>query len=179
MPKQSDWLVEQVVPEDAEALAFMHAESFKEAYLGPNEERNAQVLAEAADFMSAERLQKRIALIYESMQRSDKEFYASVNNEQGIPIGFIYGFKEEEKQELSALYVSKDYFGSGVAQALAEEFIDWCDPDTPIELGVVVDNERAQKFYRKIGFQATGDLRDSYYEFLQETTMILPEREGK
>ena len=179
MPQQSDWLVEQVVPEDAHALAVLHAESFKEAYLGTDEARNAQVLAEAADFVTPDRLKKRIDLINQTMEHSDKEFYATVNDESGVPVGFIYGFKEDDgKQELSALYISKDYFGSGLAQALTAQFIDWCDPDKPVELGVVVDNERAQNFYKKIGFQATGEMHESYYEFLPETTMKLPKRQG-
>ena len=180
MPQQPDWLVEQAVPEDAHALAALHAESFREAYLGADEERNAQVLAEAADFVTPERLKKLIELINQTMEHSDKEFYATVNDENGVPVGFIYGFKEGDgKQELSALYISKEYFGSGLAQALTTGFIEWCDSDKPVELGVVVDNERAQKFYKKIGFQATGEMHDSYYPFLPETKMILPTRQEK
>ena len=178
MPQQSDWLIEQAIPEDAHALAVLHGESFKEAYLSTDEPRNARVLAEAADFITPDRLEKRMELIRDSMEHSDKEFYATVNDEDGVPVGFIYGFKEDDKQELSALYISKEYFGSGLAQALTQQFIDWCDPDKPVELGVVVDNDRAQKFYKKIGFQATGQMHDSYYEFLPETKMILPKRQG-
>jgi len=178
MPHTSEWLVEQAVPEDAEALAYMHAESFKEAYLGDDEERNAAVLAESAAFMSPDRLRKRVELIHESMLNSDREFYAVVNDDAGIAIGLIYGFKEESLQELSALYINKQYFGSGLAQALAGEFLEWCDRDKPVEVGVFVENARAQKFYQKIGFQATGKAHDSYYEFLPETKMILPKRQG-
>lgn len=178
MPQHSDWLVEQAIPEDAAALAALHGESFKDAYLGEDEARNARVLAEAAAFVTPARLAKRIELINDVLLRSDQECYMTVNDENGAPIGFLYGYKEEDKQELSALYVSKEYYGSGVAQALTVAFIDWCDHDKPVELGVVVDNERAQKFYRKIGFQATGTMHDSFYEFLPETKMILPTRQG-
>jgi len=175
---QPEWSVKQAVPEDAEAIAFLHAESFKAAYLGVDEERDARVLAEAAAFMTADRLEKRMKLILESMVHSDKEYYAVVNNEHGLPAGFIHGLKEADRQELRALYIRTAYYGSGVAQALTREFINWCDPDKPIELGVVLENERAQNFYKKIGFQATGRSRDSFYDYLPETEMILSKRQG-
>jgi len=177
--QESDWLVEQAIPEDAEALAYMHGESFKDTYLNDDETHNAQVLAEAAAFVTPERLQQRIELIHHALTHSDKEFYVTVNNDHGIPAGFLYGYKDADTQELSALYVSKAYHGTGVAQALTTQFIDWCDRDKPIEVGVVIDNERAQRFYQKIGFHATGTAHESFYPFLEETKMILPERGDK
>lgn len=178
MPKQqSEWMIEQAIPEDAHALAYMHAESFKAAYLR-DDERDVKVLAEAAAFVTPERIEARIELILRSFKSPD-EFYYVATDEDAHPIGLVYGYKTESIQELSALYVDVSYFGRGVGKELAQAFIDWCDPERPIELGVVEDNERAKRFYRKMGFVAVGDVRESFYDFLRETTMTLSPRKGE
>lgn len=170
-----NWMIEQAVPEDAEAIARMHGESFKAAYLLPGEdEHNAKVIEEATAFVSPGRIQARMALINQAMENPDRQYYHIAMSDEGAPIGLIYGTKSPTLQEIEALYVDQNYFGAGVGAALVEGFVEWADSDRPIELGVVKFNERAQRFYTKMGFQALGDDRVSYYPFLPETTMVLP-----
>jgi RimJ/RimL family protein N-acetyltransferase len=172
---EHNWTIRQPTIEDAETLASMHAESFRFAYLrGDDSERDIDVLAEAAEFVTPERLEQRRLLIEQVEKDPETELYQMAVNQEGQCIGLVYGFKEDDMQELSALYVDEAYFGAGVAQALVGVFKKWCDPDLRVELGVVEDNERAKRFYAKMGFEALGDKRESYYPFLQETTMVIP-----
>lgn len=168
------WNIATATVEATEAIARLHADSFKVAYLrNDGSERDKSVLAEVADFLTPERLEKRRELIESTLNDPENEFYQIAHSDTGDPIGLIYGFKENQKYELSALYVHKDYFGKGVGEALIKAFREWADPALKIELGVVEDNERAKKFYSKMGFQALGDQRNSWYPFLPETSMVI------
>ena len=175
--QQSNVLIRPGIPEEAEGSARMHAESFKSAFLSENEARNADVLAEAARFVTPDRIRARMELIQRSLENAENEFFYTATDTAGIPVGLIYGYKTDDIQELAALYVAVPYFGTGVAQDLTRAFIDWCDTSRRIELGVVEDNARAQRFYQKMGFQAVNEPYDSYYDYLKEIKMVLPIRE--
>lgn len=171
-PEFNDWTVEAALPEDTEKIARMHSESFKKAYLKEDDEdHNKQVIDEATQFLTPERMQLRSELLAHSLEHSDKHFYQVALHDDGEVIGLIYGTKREAVQEIEALYVDEAYFGAGVGRALVESYIDWADSDKPIELGVYKENERAKRFYRKMGFEALNDDRQSFYPFMPETTM--------
>jgi GNAT superfamily N-acetyltransferase len=168
-----EWTIQPAEPADAALLARMHAESFRAAYLHHDgSARDEQVLAEAADFESPERVETRAQLILRALANSDEEFYAQALDQRDMPIGLAYGFKDDDSAELGALYITPEYFSRGLGQALASSFLAWCDPEKPVTLGVVEDNSRAQRFYRRLGFVASNDPRESYYDFLPEVTMI-------
>lgn len=177
--QDNNWMIKAPTPEDATALAHMHAESFKAAYLSEDAVRNAKVLAQAAQFITLERIQARMELLQRSLTHTDEEFYSIATDAATVPIGLIYGYTTDEAQDLSALYVDPSYFGTGLAQELTKAFIDWCDKERPIELGVVEDNLRAQKFYYKMGFRAVTQPHESHYDYLHEIKMILPVKEEK
>jgi RimJ/RimL family protein N-acetyltransferase len=175
--QQSNVLIRPGTPEQAAGFAHMHAESFKAAYLSGNEARNAEVLAEAARFVTPDRIRTRMELMQRSLANAKTEFFYTASDETGTPAGLIYGYKTDDIQELAALYVAAPYFGTGVAQDLTTAFVGWCDPGRRIELGVVEDNIRAQKFYRKMGFQAVNEPYNSHFAYLPEIKMVLPIRE--
>lgn len=60
--------------------------------------------------------------------------------------------------ELSKMYVLPSYHRTGTATMLMEHGIDWAAQDgaAAVWLGVNRNNERAQRFYRKHGFQVGG-----------------------
>ena len=60
--------------------------------------------------------------------------------------------------ELSKMYVLPDYHGTGAATALIRSGIGWaCQRGAGVVwLGVNQKNERAQRFYRKQGFEVSG-----------------------
>ena len=174
------WNITPATEDATEAIATLHAESFKAAYVrGDGGERDALVLAEAEEFLTPARLRDRVALIKLSLEDPENEFYRVAHDESGTPIGLIYGFREDDIYEISALYVSEEYFGKGVGEALVASFKDWADPSLSIELGVEVDNERAKNFYTKMGFHSLGDIRKSYFPYLTETTMTTSNQQGE
>jgi ribosomal protein S18 acetylase RimI-like enzyme len=66
--------------------------------------------------------------------------------------------RDEEPVELSKMYVLPEFHGGGAATALMEHALDHargCGADT-VWLGVNRANQRAQRFYRKHGFEVTG-----------------------
>lgn len=65
---------------------------------------------------------------------------------------------------LGTLAVSPDVRGSGFAQAMVEEAIALLNTQgvTRVELIVEADNPRAQRFYRRLGFECEGTKRCAY-----------------
>lgn len=59
--------------------------------------------------------------------------------------------------ELSRLYVSREFIGSGVGAALMESCINEAERNATMWLGVWERNERAQAFYKRWGFKETGE----------------------
>jgi ribosomal protein S18 acetylase RimI-like enzyme len=67
-----------------------------------------------------------------------------------------------EFAELDWLVVSHEYQGKGVANQLVEIGIAWLGEGVTIKLGVIHFNERAIKFYKKLGFNETGEIAGSH-----------------
>jgi ribosomal protein S18 acetylase RimI-like enzyme len=87
----------------------------------------------------------------------------------------IHVLKNAEKQHLHALYVAKEYYGTGLAQRLMEMALQWIDPHRPIDLQVVTYNERAKAFYRKYGFEELPGTEEKFADIIPVITM---ERKG-
>ncbi len=66
---------------------------------------------------------------------------------------------DAEGVELHRLYVSEDVKGAGVAAALMEDCIAWAREGgaRALYLGVWEENHRAQRFYRRFGFEHHGE----------------------
>ncbi len=75
-------------------------------------------------------------------------------------------------QEITTLYVDKEYYGSGLADSLMKRMIDWFDGDEPIVLGVTTFNERAKRFYKKWGFKEIEGSESLKFDKLPEIQMI-------
>ncbi len=166
-----EWTVRPAEPENAKLLARVHAESFLAAYASDDPGQMGLVNHEAHAFLTPERIERRKELILRAHANDDERYYEAVDQHEA-PIGFLYGWKNNDSQELNALYVSPNYFGKGVARDLTQIFLKWCDPEQLVTLGVVRDNFRAQRFYQKMGFVAITKPREPYYSFLPEITMI-------
>ena len=73
-------------------------------------------------------------------------------------VGFL-GFGEADftAGELFALYVLKEFWGTGVAQLLMNAAAERLSAYPKIGLWVLKENPRAIRFYEKCGFAATGE----------------------
>lgn len=170
------YIAESAHVEDAQTLATMQSQSWLDTYQVEGEdERNAEVQAYVDAMRTPERVNMR-GMYIERAVDNPLAFYKVVRDEQGVAIGLAFGSKRSEPQELVAFYVDKNHHGTGAAQSLMEAFIDWSDPDKPINVGVLHDNERAQRFYEKFGFQPVPETLRPFQEskHLFEITMQRP-----
>ncbi len=68
--------------------------------------------------------------------------------------GFVICTRHADKgHELDWLMVHPDFHGSAVAARLMEHGMRWLGLDQPMWLTVIAFNERAQRFYRRFGFE--------------------------
>ena len=73
-------------------------------------------------------------------------------------VGFLgFGEADSTAGELFALYVLKEYRGSGVAQLLMRAALEQLSSYPKIGLWVLKENPRAIRFYEKCGFRTTGE----------------------
>ena len=76
-------------------------------------------------------------------------------------VGFVgYGGPREEPSNagvIFALYVLKDYYGTGVGRRLLEAGLAHLTAYPTVCLWVLKENRRAIRFYEKCGFHATGE----------------------
>ncbi len=73
-------------------------------------------------------------------------------------VGFAgYGEADPDTGELFALYVLKEYWGTGVAQSLLRAVLEKLSAYPSIGLRVLKENPRAIRFYEKNGFVRTGE----------------------
>jgi len=80
---------------------------------------------------------------------------------EGKPVGIVSGIKVHETgiHELIAMWVEPGVRGAGVADALVEAVRTWAENLNArlLVLWVVEGNDRARKFYERLGFRATGE----------------------
>ena len=133
--------------EDAEAIAVLHAESWRSAYRG--------LLPD--DFLDAFVLQDRRALWAERMQAPDAErrFVCKAIADEGAMLGFACVLLDEEPEWgalLDNLHVRPDAKGCGVGYALfqaAREWVRTTAPGTNMHLTVLEGNTTARRFYER------------------------------
>ena len=155
-------------PSDARAVAEFQASAWRETYSRPGDvARNIKVVQDAEAFLAAHRLNRRRLIIERIRRGSDTEYMRIAK--VGAVAALLYGTKEAEGQELQALYVHRDFHGKGLAQEITEGYIDWCD-DRPIDVGVDMQNKKAQRFYKKMGFEDTGAKRP-FNSYITEMVM--------
>lgn len=139
-------------PEDAAAIALVHVRSWQQAY---RELMPADYLASLDDS-----LDRREAWWREAIGQGTQTVFVALSGEQVAGWISVGASRDEDVDqaatgEVSAIYVLRDHWGSGVGRAL------WLQGEkqlagqgfTALTLWVLVDNHRATDFYRKDGLQ--------------------------
>ena len=170
--KSTPYTIRAAIPEDVEAIVAMHARSWLDTY--PNKALGVTrewVQERTSRWFEAEALEKRRDIIRRCENNSDA-LYCVAQNERGEIVGMVAPFRNEQIQRVGAIYVEKEYHGSGLAQALMDRVIAWADPHRPLELTVTTYNERAKAFYRKYGFEEIEGSEHIVHDKLPVITMI-------
>lgn len=140
---------------DALVLQTISRATFLEAFAADNDEENMKQYLQ--ENLSIERLTAEL------MSPCSEFYFAEVS---GAPVGYLkvnYATCQTEPQgdnslEIERIYVFKEHYGKGVAQALFQKAIDIAAHRNAenIWLGVWEHNHRALAFYRKNGFTEFG-----------------------
>ncbi len=142
-------MIRPATPDDAEAVAYVHLETWRAAYAGvfPQEQ---------LDDMSAERVQRRAEL-----HRRAPPIVAEMD---GRIVGFVSVGRANDPDadgELYAIYVLPDHWGTGVGPALIEagEGRLRALGHGSAVLWVLEQNPRARRFYERSGWTLDGQRR--------------------
>ncbi len=149
-------VLRRVVPEDAEVLARLGAETFYDTFVGTCTEEDMKGYLEQTYSVET--------VLRELSDPEDMFFFAEV---QGAPVGYIRMKEDYEglplmrqwrALECKRLYVKKEFHKTGVAQALMDFFMEYATKNSfeVVWLGVWEFNFRAQRFYSKYGFVPNG-----------------------
>lgn len=149
---KQQWTIERMTPDDVVSANKMWQQSWRDTY--PNEAAGVsaewveQNIAKASTPEKIEQRRRRIA---------ESEFYVA-KDAAGKVIGLTTPWADDDgTQHVGSLYVDKQYHGSGVADQLMQKNIDVHDDSLPIVLEVASYSERAKAFYRRWGFEETGE----------------------
>ncbi len=141
-------------PEDGRELATFAARTFTETFghLYPPEDLAAFLAAKYG----------------EAIQRAEMETPGTrylLALQDGRIVGYVMmgaldiKMDEPGALELHRLYVDRHMKGAGIAQVLTDEVLRWARENgaSALYLSVWENNERAQRFYRRYGFEHVGE----------------------
>jgi len=149
----SDYRITLPEIEDSEGIIEMHVQSWLDVY--PNDEHGIprdRIKEIVKRFTNDDGHKKRQSYIEEAHTNIDYFFRVAKDIDDKI-VGFIDVRRGDEANELGGLYLDKSVYGTGLAQQLTDAAMDWLGNNRDIRLTVVAYNNRAQAFYRKIGFE--------------------------
>lgn len=155
----SDFAIEPFADGDAEELAAMHVQVWREAYTGMIAQDYLDAMV--VDDRRIAHWRKRIGVANAQEYAGGAELRRVSRLARHVPTGRIAGFcqvgaaRDENPpvaQELGVLNVLATYHGTGVAGQLVAATLG----DVAAYLWVVDRNARAIAFYRKLGFELDG-----------------------
>ncbi|WP_285727168.1 GNAT family N-acetyltransferase [Psychromicrobium xiongbiense] len=157
-------LVRPLRPSDADAVAHVHVQAWRETYAG--------LLSPA--FLAALRVEDRAALWRRVAENPDVTSRHWVAEADGVVVGFagvrpMPAAEAVRPEELWGLYLLQSYQGLGLGRELIEAAIG----KRPASLWVAAGNDHAIGFYQHCGFTADGTEEFvADWENLKELRMI-------
>ena len=165
----SNITIEEATAEDAKGIFEVQMASWLVTY--PNEELGITEDAIAERFADTETKVKRWE---EILKLSKSQMWVAKNQDQVV--GFCGVKHEGDLDRLSSMYVHPDQVGTGIGGRLMRNALEYLGNEKDIVLDVANYNENAISFYKKYGFEETGNRKECINlngVSLPETTMIL------
>jgi ribosomal protein S18 acetylase RimI-like enzyme len=146
--------IREATPEDAEGIAYVQRDAWFATY--PNKEHGITIqdIEDRYANMSA-KIEKWEKSIRENKYKGDS--LLQVASEGGNVLGWCVVTRDKERNELSGIYVHPDHHGKGIGNRLADKGLKWLGDEKDISVLVADYNEKAIKFYEKLGFVDTGE----------------------
>ena len=161
--------IQPVTPGDLDEATEMRLQSWLDSYVN-DEIGVTQEWIENRNRLQMTDEKRQIRL--ERLTEPNTAFYIA-KDFSGKIIGVTSPYTDPEGiQHVGSLYVDKQWHGKGVGSALMQKVVDYFDPAKPIELGVVIYNERAKAFYRKWGFKEVPGSESLFADKIPEIKMI-------
>ena len=163
--------IEKAVPADAEAWCRIRKECWLDVY--PNKEHDItkeDILLK--DFDSEEKIQ----MWRDSFaNQTDCRYYSAKTC--GKVVGMCLSYPDQPICEIGAIYIDLNYQHQGIGTKLISQAMSDFDQTKKVNLKVVSYNEKAIKFYQKLGFKIVGPFDDPFGKLpngkqLPETEMI-------
>jgi ribosomal protein S18 acetylase RimI-like enzyme len=163
----TDFEVAVPYPEDAEEMASVHVQAWREAY--------GELLPEHF-YDDAARASRQMMWSGRLSEQADRD-RVRVARRQGRIVGFVVrgpatehvGNPPVRDEQLYALYVVSTAYGHGAGQALLDQALG----ERPAQLWVAKNNGRARRFYEKNGFTVDGtEQADPDLDGLVEIRMV-------
>ncbi len=160
--------------DDVEGYRRVQARGWLDAY--PNEDAGVPlewVEQETSSWLTPEALKssrERVQSILDDPQRR----FLYVAKVEGKPVGMVHTTAVDGNQRLEAVYVDKEFHGTGLAQELFDTAMAHLSPDLPVTLEVIAYNERAQRFYKKNGFEIVPGSEHFYKGIMPSIVMVRP-----
>ncbi|WP_240675150.1 GNAT family N-acetyltransferase [Cellulomonas endophytica] len=146
-------IVRPATPADAAGIAAVHVRSWQEAYAG---------IVPDAFLQGLDPVDKaRTWTVYlQQAESDDVQHWVAVQDGQVVGFASVGPSRDEDarrhEREIYSMYLDPGRWGRGVARDLMRSVVGAAGDRTPLGLWVLADNERAQKFYRRHGFQPDG-----------------------
>jgi steroid delta-isomerase-like uncharacterized protein len=142
------WDIRRATPDDVQAIAKLHAESWRSAYRGSlsDEYLDGQVYADRLSLWSAKFSSPDSDLFLVLLASRDAE-----------PAGFVCAVLDEDETWgalLDNLHVLPAWKGRGLGRKLMADAAKWVAgrrPGSPLHLWVIEGNEEARSFYERLG----------------------------
>ncbi len=151
----SDIVYRRAVEADAEALAAFAADSFVETFgrLYPPEDLEAYLAKSYGTAIQREELADPAICVWLALSGDAIVGYAMAGP---VDMEVVHGAHD---RELYRLYVGERVKGAGVARFLMGEVLAWAKEQgaEALWLSVWENNERAQRFYKRYGFDHIGE----------------------
>lgn len=152
---EKKWTIRKVTKHDIQAIFAVTLVSWLDTYVNNQLEITREFIMESQikyltyDFYSNE-------CRFHYFNNTEDNLYLVAEDEDGIIVGFLHCQRVDDRQLLDGIYLLPELKGTGLAQEFAEIFLDWEKKDIDTELGVVSYNDRAIRFYEKLGFKPNG-----------------------
>jgi ribosomal protein S18 acetylase RimI-like enzyme len=144
--------ISQATTEDAEGIQELVAKSSIGMYklCGWSEK-------EIIERFNPERIKEGANKLKKSIESfTEEDILLVAKDEDNKIIGCCFGNKDENINRIEAMYILKEFQGSGLAQKLYETVYKMLNPKNDTFLDVFSLNLRGINFYKKMGFIETG-----------------------
>lgn len=176
-PEEIKITVERAEPDDAEEIQNVFYKTWLATY--PNSETGVtvdDVHERYKERLSPEGIEKYRKRIEEGLEIESQRFFVA-RVERKI-VGVCLANTHKDKNQLNAIYVLPEFQGRGIGYKLWDEVLKFIDHTKDTLVEVVVNNNNAIEFYKRLGFEDTGR-RWTDEKFKMKSGAMFPEMELK